>query len=79
MLLCIENAGCEGADKVIELLLSIRMTEAMVGLWATFSWTHNNPMWMHWIILVFEPTPNVGSIIFEVAMFFQFFHAYKII
>jgi hypothetical protein len=33
---CIKNAGREGTDKVI-LLLSIKVTEAIVGLSATFS------------------------------------------
>ena len=36
-LLCIKNAGREGTDKVIEKLLSINMSEVMVGLSDTFS------------------------------------------
>ena len=36
-LLCIRNAGCEGTVRVVEKLLSMRTTEAMVGLAATLS------------------------------------------
>jgi len=35
--LSITNAGLEGIDRVIDLLLSMRTTEAMVGLLTTFS------------------------------------------
>jgi len=46
----IKNAGWEGICNVREELLSMRTTEAIVGLSATFSWTQSNPMWMHLII-----------------------------
>ena len=79
VLLCIKNAGSKGIGRVIEKLVSIRIMEAIVGLLATSSWTHNNPMWIHLIISVVEPAFNVGSTRFEAVPCFQFFHACKII
>ncbi len=55
------------------------MTEAMVGLSAIFSWTHNSPTLMHRSISVVELSLNVGSKIFETVLSLQFFHTYKII
>lgn len=37
MLLCIANAGCDGTGNVDDKLFSMKTTEAMVGLAATFS------------------------------------------
>ena len=74
---CIKNAGFEGTEREKELQVSIRTTEAIVGLLATFSWTHSNPIWMHLIISLLEPTYNVGSITVKAVPSFQFFHACK--
>jgi hypothetical protein len=79
LLLPIRNAGFFGTERVAELLLSIRSTEAIVGLSATFSSTHSNPMWMHLSISVVEPPLKMGSTIFKDVPCLQFFHAYKII
>jgi hypothetical protein len=64
---------------VRELLLSIRATEAMVGLSTTFSWTHSKPIWMHLIISSFEMLLliNDGSIIFIAFPSLQLLHAYS--
>ena len=78
VLLLIKNAGWEGICNVREELLSIRTTEAIVGLSAAFSWTHSNPMWMHLIISVVEPLLKTGSIISWAVPSLQFLHTYKI-
>lgn len=78
--LCMKNARSEGIPRwVREKLLSIKTTEAIVGRFATFSWTqwHNSPMWMHLIISILEPPRSVESMTFVVVIAFQFFHAYK--
>jgi len=78
VLLFIKNAGWEGICNVREELLSMRTTEAIVGLSATFSWTQSNPMWMHLNISVAEPLLKTGSIISWAVPSLQFLHAYKI-
>ena len=77
MLLCIKNAGSEGTVRVSEKLVSMRTTEAMVGLSAIFSWTHSSAIWMHLIISRIEPelSLNVGSMRFEVVPSLQLFQA----
>ena len=75
--LSMKNAGFEGTARVADWLLSMRATEFVVGLSATFSCTHNNPIWMHLIISIFEPTEIVGSIRFEAVPSFQFCHAWN--
>ena len=42
-----KKAGCCGAVRLTEWLLSARTIDAMVGLSAGSFWTHNKPMWMH--------------------------------
>lgn len=71
------NAGCAGVGRLEEWLLSIWTTEAIVGLAATFSWTHNSPIWMHVIISFLEHFPRLWSIRLEAVPSIQFFHAYK--
>jgi len=78
VLLPIKNAGFFGTERVIESSLSIRRTEAIVGLLATLSWKHSNPMWMHLNISVVELALIVGSMRFKAVPSLQFFHAYKI-
>ena len=78
-LLWVKNPGLEGIGRLIELLLNMWMTKAMVGLSAIFSWTHNSPMLIHRSVSVVELSLNVGSTIFETVLSLQFFHTYKII
>lgn len=77
MVLCMKKAGSNGKGSVREKLLSIRTTEAMVGLSITFSWTHNNPMCILLMTSRNEPDPvfNVASIISATVPFRQLFHA----
>lgn len=77
VLVCMKNAGSEGTASVKEKLLSMRTTEAIVGLSAMSSWTHNKPMWMHLIMsrIESEPSLNVGSIKLEAVPSLQLFHA----
>lgn len=77
MLLCIKDGGLEGTGRVRELQLSMRTTEAMVGLLATFSWTHSKPIWTHLMVSLIEPHLNIGSIKFDIAPSLQLFHACK--
>lgn len=79
MLLPINTAGSVGVASVIEKLLSIRATEAMVGLSAALSCKHNNAMCIHLNISRSEPElfANVGSITFEIVPCRQLFQAYK--
>lgn len=73
----LKNAGSEGIGRVIEKLLSIRVTEAMVYQLHFFE--HGTLVWMHLIVLVVESAFNLGSTRFEAVTCFQFVHAYKII
>ena len=77
MSLCIRNAGRAGVGRLEESLFSIWTTDAMVGRYATFSWTHNNPIWMHLDISLLEPSPSVSSIKFEAVPSLQLVHACK--
>jgi len=76
---CIQYGGLDGNGRTKESLLSIRITEAMVGLSATFSWTHSNPMWKHLINTSLLETTRlrIGSIRFNVLPSFQLSHACK--
>ena len=74
-LLTMKLAGCVGTVRANELLFIMRTTEAIFGLSATFSWTHNNPMWINLIISVIGLPLNVGSMRFEIVPSCQFFHA----
>ena len=62
VLLRAKNAGRSGVGRVAERLLSIRTTEAMLGLSSTSSWTHSRPIWMLWITsFLAEEFPRIGS------------------
>ena len=76
-LLDMKNAGGEGTGKVVEKLLSMRTTEAIVGRSVAFSWTHNRPMWMHLKMSAWEAVPdiNTGSMMLVAVPSCQFLHA----
>ena len=72
-----KKAGSEGTASVIVALLSMRTTEAIVGLSVRSSWTHNRPMCMHLIISCIDVEDNVGSIKVDAVPSLQLFHAWK--
>ena len=76
MLLRIKKAGFEGTGRDRKLLFSMRTTVFMVGLSATFFWTHKSAMWMHLIILDPGPLLTRGSTTFKAVPSLQFLHAY---
>lgn len=76
-LLEVKNAGSDGTCRVREKVLSISTTLDMVGLSATFFWTHSNAMWMllKMSFNEFDLCNNMGSIIFDSVSFRQLLHA----
>ena len=77
LLLCIKKAGSDGTGSDRESLLSMRTTLFMVGLLATFSWTHKRAMWMHLISSDDRPFLARGSTIFKAVPSLQFLHTCK--
>lgn len=74
---CVVKPAVVGKGIEIVSLPSHWITKLMVGLFATFCWTHNKPMWMNLMISFVWFLLKTGWMILAASPATQHFHAYK--
>ena len=70
------KAGALGKGMIIVSLPSQIITELIVGLFVGFSWTHNKPIWINFMISFLGFSIKNGSIIISGFPSTHLFHAY---